>query len=544
MGFKLANDFDVNEQTGTAGAKFRSVGTMVSTVTAHEQVVQIGVNGGDLASSGPVSVANPFPVSGSVGISGTAAVSIASPVDVNGAVAISGTAAVSIASPVSVNGSVGISGTAAVSIASPVSVNGSVGISGTAVVSSSNIDLTGSAQSVLSAIRDSVELMDNAVTGSSIAVTIVGGSSSGTEYSSDAASTGNATGTLSLGRRRDADTSPVSTDDDWHPMVFDDVGNLKVATKRLNGIADTGNSTTAALSANQGYTGTGVDVLYHTHVVITLMADQDSATDGMQFQFSTDNSNWDDVYTFTMSANDTRRFIFPVTARYFRFVYNNGASGQGSFRAATLLQSSSTQHSVHRLQDDVSPDRSCSLQKTALMARVNGTGDFKSIQSNSAGILKIGGSVDVDSIPNVNISATAAVSIASPVDVNGAVAISGSALTALTTIENSFARTNVVHRHGTVSTSSAVLVTAAGASTFNDITSLVVVNQAGSNNIVRLATSSTADPIYTFNLAASGGGAVMTFTTPIPQSGANKPIIASTESGKTANFAVTCIQRT
>ena len=44
---------------------------------------------------------------------------------------------------------------------------------------------------------------------------------------------------------------------------------------------------------------------------------------------------------------------------------------------------------IHRLVDDTSPDRSAHLQKSAIIARAAGTGDFKAIQATAAGNLKM-----------------------------------------------------------------------------------------------------------------------------------------------------------
>lgn len=56
-----------------------------------------------------------------------------------------------------------------------------------------------------------------------------GSSGGGTEYTEDTASSGGEVGPLVLGIRRDADTSPVSNDSDFHPLTFNSVGRLKVA---------------------------------------------------------------------------------------------------------------------------------------------------------------------------------------------------------------------------------------------------------------------------------------------------------------------------
>lgn len=56
----------------------------------------------------------------------------------------------------------------------------------------------------------------------------VTGAAGVTEFNEDAAASGGEAGNLALGVRRDADTSPVTTDGDFHTMVFNDTGALKV----------------------------------------------------------------------------------------------------------------------------------------------------------------------------------------------------------------------------------------------------------------------------------------------------------------------------
>jgi len=172
-------------------------------------------------------------------------------------------------------------------------------------------------------------------------------------------------------------------------------GNIIQKTPNID---DTNNSTTALLGIGGVYTGTGVDVIDYQTITIMLSASHDSAVDGMTFQFSTDNINWDDVYTFTMdiSASDTRRFQFPVTGRYFRVVYTNGGTLQTHFRVQTLLHPRNSLTSIHRLVTDMSPDRSAQVVKSTLFAQINGAGDFTPIQANSAGVLKVGGSIEAE----------------------------------------------------------------------------------------------------------------------------------------------------
>lgn len=188
----------------------------------------------------------------------------------------------------------------------------------------------------------------------------------------------------------------------------------------------TNNSSSSTLGADAVFTGTGDDVSGYATVTCQIDASHNSATDGMTMQFSTDNTNWDDTYTWTYTAADgARRFQFPITAQYFRQVYTNGGTEQSHLRMQTILHRQNQLTSIHRIKDDVDPDRSAQIIKSALVAQTNGTGDFKTIQANAAGILKIGGSVDVDTLNNSSISGTVDVGNVPQTSVHGAVSIVG-----------------------------------------------------------------------------------------------------------------------
>lgn len=167
---------------------------------------------------------------------------------------------------------------------------------------------------------------------------------------------------------------------------------LPINTVTIGSIKDPNNSTTTLLGPDGVYTGTGVDCLGYSTVCVTIHADVDSATDGMSFQFSTDNSNWDDLNIFELDTSEsmTRRFQFPVTAQYFRIVYTNGSSGQAAFRVQTILHTANQLSSVHRLKDNVHDDRSVTVVKSVVFAQqAGGTDDFVCVQATSVGNFKV-----------------------------------------------------------------------------------------------------------------------------------------------------------
>ncbi len=221
----------------------------------------------------------------------------------------------------------------------------------------------------------------------------------------DAAHSSGDIGVMDLAVRNDVLASLVGADGDYAPHQVDGLGALW--THHTPNLIDTGNSSTDVLAGAAAFTGTGKDVLdFHT-ISITIDSSHDSATDGMTFQFSTDNSNWDDINTFTYTAADgARRFNFPVTAQYFRVVYTNGGTLQTHFRLQTILHYGASAPSVHRLVDDVDPDRSASLVKAALIAQISGTGDFTPVAANAAGKLQVAAEISNDDQLSTNNSTT------------------------------------------------------------------------------------------------------------------------------------------
>jgi hypothetical protein len=157
----------------------------------------------------------------------------------------------------------------------------------------------------------------------------------------------------------------------------------------VGSMPDKQNSTTATLTGGANWTGVGTDLLGKSTVTCTLYADVASAADGMKFQFSMDNSNWDDTYSFNMDAGSTRRFQFPICARYFRINYTNGADAQSAFRVQTVLHTANQLSSIHRLLDEMSTDRSAQVVKTVVFAQQDASGNFTPVASDNAGAMSV-----------------------------------------------------------------------------------------------------------------------------------------------------------
>jgi hypothetical protein len=213
-------------------------------------------------------------------------------------------------------------------------------------------------------------------------------SATGLAKAEDAVHSSGDVGVMSLGVRNDVLAALVDTDGDYASLQLNDIGALW--THHAPNDIDAGNSTTTPINANITFTGTGVDVLDSAAVAVTIDASHDSAVDGMQFQFSTDNVNWDVVHSFTYTAaNGGRIFQLGAHTRYFRVVYINGGTNQTHFRVQTILMHSDPITSIHRLVDDTNPDRSATIVKSVMIAQAAGTGDFVPVQATAAGNFKI-----------------------------------------------------------------------------------------------------------------------------------------------------------
>lgn len=159
-------------------------------------------------------------------------------------------------------------------------------------------------------------------------------------------------------------------------------------------VVDSVNSSTSQLGASASFApGSGTDVSGFSAVAVTVHSDVDSAADGMRFEFSMDNTNWDDVYKFNLdaSSSQTRRFQFPVCAQYFRVNYINGTSATSQFRVQTILHKDNILTSIHRVDSVVRTDRSAQIVKSAIIAQREGAAvqDFYPVQSDVSGNLKV-----------------------------------------------------------------------------------------------------------------------------------------------------------
>lgn len=165
-------------------------------------------------------------------------------------------------------------------------------------------------------------------------------------------------------------------------------------------VISTVNSTTALLGSGASFIGTAEDISSFAAVAINVEASHDSSAMGMMFEFSSDGTNWDDMFPFTYTAADgARRFQFPASAQFFRVNYTNGGTGQTHFRLQTILHRGSIGTTIHRIDDVLVGDRSAELVRAVIAGEAPG-GNFLNVGVSAGGNFKM----DLEDIAGVAIS--------------------------------------------------------------------------------------------------------------------------------------------
>lgn len=160
--------------------------------------------------------------------------------------------------------------------------------------------------------------------------------------------------------------------------------SLTVTTNDQNTI-DSGNSSTTPLGIAGVFTGTGIDLSLYRGIAVNVFSDVDSGTDGLSFQWSSDNTNWDIVETNTfLASTGGRAVVLSPRARFFRVVYTNGGTGQATFRLQTVLYPSAINYANRSLGSPLTVDMFAQPVQ-AVMRGFDGT-SFNTLRIDTAGV--------------------------------------------------------------------------------------------------------------------------------------------------------------
>jgi hypothetical protein len=148
------------------------------------------------------------------------------------------------------------------------------------------------------------------------------------------------------------------------------------------------NSSVTPLGIGEVFTGEWQDTLNFGSILVSVNTNKNSATDGLQLQFSSNMIDIQDTDEFTILANKPKTFSFQPVRRYIRLKYTNGPAAQTIFSLETSLRATYVKPSSHRIQDSIVGEDDAELVKAVLTGE-NPAGIFVNFQSTTAGNFKV-----------------------------------------------------------------------------------------------------------------------------------------------------------
>ena len=113
------------------------------------------------------------------------------------------------------------------------------------------------------------------------------------------------------------------------------------------GVLSTSNSRNNILGSNAIFLGDWEDVSIYGTIIISVLSDQASATDGFEVQWSEDGIRSIKTDTYTISADICKIVNLSPKYKYFRIQYTNGATAQTSFQLQTVFKSVFNESILH-----------------------------------------------------------------------------------------------------------------------------------------------------------------------------------------------------
>ena len=111
-------------------------------------------------------------------------------------------------------------------------------------------------------------------------------------------------------------------------------------------VDDATNSTKTLLSGNGIYNGTSRELTGYNTLIVSITSDVSSKPNGLEVQFSDDNSTFETFYVGTYNANIKYERSFKILKNYYKIIYTNGNSSQSEFNLTSRISTSSVSSGV------------------------------------------------------------------------------------------------------------------------------------------------------------------------------------------------------
>ena len=169
------------------------------------------------------------------------------------------------------------------------------------------------------------------------------------------------------------------------------------------------NTTTTPLGANATFTGSWEDVTPYGFMNVDAYANVASADGGWLLQWSFDGANLDTSDALSLPASAGRSLALPVRSRYFRMVYTNGATPQGTFRLNVIYRENGSPVNTHAVTWPVSATTLAQMTRSVIVGESSsGGGSYHNVKVTPSGALAAevtdgGGSITVDGTVTANL---------------------------------------------------------------------------------------------------------------------------------------------
>ena len=124
-------------------------------------------------------------------------------------------------------------------------------------------------------------------------------------------------------------------------------------------------------------------------IIVSITADQDSATNGLRFEVSSDGSSWvlDEQYTHFANSGNNNPYTFAPVRKFFRIVFTNGTTDQTFFNLETIYKKTNSKASSHRIEDNINGEKDAELVKAVITGK-NPHDTYVNFQATTAGNFK------------------------------------------------------------------------------------------------------------------------------------------------------------
>lgn len=158
----------------------------------------------------------------------------------------------------------------------------------------------------------------------------------------------------------------------------------------LEGHECSGNSTSEQLTANEAFTGSSwQDTLDYGVLSVSVITDQNSATNGLDVQWSDNGIDIVEHDYFSILANNGKTFTFGPAHRYYRIKYTNGSGGTTTtLNLVSILRRVYVKPSSHRISDSIVGQDDAELVKSVLSGERD-DGDFGNVPLDNGNLLRV-----------------------------------------------------------------------------------------------------------------------------------------------------------